>query len=81
MTFILLGSSLRWNDKKKCRDDEKEQENYYLRSIGGIVIPGKTAELQVFAVFSAGYGKGLLAYIKENNFGWGIRVSILDVNN
>ena len=63
------------------RKDREEQENYLLRSIGGIVIPGKIAELQIFAAFSAGYGKGLLAYIKENNFGWGIRVGLLNINN
>ncbi len=63
------------------RKDRQEQENYLIRSIGGIVIPGKIAELQIFAAVSTGYGKGLLSYIKENSFGWGIRVSVLNINN
>lgn len=61
------------------RKDRNGRENYYLGNITGIVFPGKIAELQIFSIFSTGYGKGLLSYIKENSIGWGIRVSVINV--
>ena len=67
----LAGRKMTWYGETR-----KIPANYLVRGLVGVIIPGKTADLQVFMALAAGHDKGLLAFEEELRLGWGIRIAL-----
>jgi hypothetical protein len=52
-------------------------DDYTVRGLLGLIVPGEAADLMLYAAGSVGNGKGLLAFLSYREIGWGIRVAFL----
>jgi hypothetical protein len=60
--------------KRTAGAREAFEDNFLVRTLLGVLVAGKRADLQVYMAADMGHGKGLLSYDKEIRIGWGIRV-------
>ncbi|MCB9369573.1 MAG: hypothetical protein H6507_10730 [Calditrichaeota bacterium] len=52
----------------------KTPDNQYYRSLVGIVLPGKHADLALYSAMMAGNQKGLQEFKQQFTWGWGLRI-------
>lgn len=72
----IFGEYLFGDEDDWLGERRKTPDNYIARALLGLVFPGRTADLQVYAAAAVGHDKGLLAFERDVRFGWGIRISL-----
>jgi hypothetical protein len=73
--FLSLFAEYLFGDTKTLAGERQEiPDNYLARGLLGVMFPGETADIQIFAAVAHGHDKGLLVLRKDTRFGWGIRI-------
>ncbi len=75
--FLSLFAEYLFGDAKMVEGERREiPDNYLARGLLGVIFPGETADIQIFAAVAHGHDKGLLVVNKDTRFGWGIRIGL-----
>lgn len=61
--------------KDRANSEIPVPDNYLVRWLAGIILPGTSADVQLYFSAEYGYEKGILALEKGFRYGWGIRVA------
>lgn len=72
--FSAFGEYLIGGVEKSGGEETEVEDNSLLRGLVGIIVPGRTADLQLALTLALGNDKGLLAYEEEFRFGWALRI-------
>ncbi|MDJ0763142.1 MAG: hypothetical protein QNJ97_09165 [Myxococcota bacterium] len=74
--WSVFGEYLFVRDDVQISNSIEIPDNYIVRSIAGLLFPGRAGDLQLVMTASVGNDKGLLAFEEEIRIGWAIRIGL-----